>query len=377
MLRNDMEKIMTDKVLNWGLLSTARINRALITPLRASKRNQLLAVASRTQESADRYAREWKIPRAHGSYEALLADPEIDVIYNSLPNHLHAEWTIKAVEAGKHVLCEKPLALSVDEVDAIQEAARKHGRVVAEAFMYRHHPQTLKVQEIVKSGSLGTLKLIRGSFSFVLSREGDVRLDPAMGGGSIWDVGCYPISYARTVVGENPLEVFGWQVTGPTGIDETFVGQMRFDNDVHAQFDCSFVIPFHAFMEIVGSEGTLNIPKPFKPGLDEKIYLHAAIRRKRSRSKGRSCISAKWRIWQMRSCSGMLRVSHWMTSRANVAVISALLESARDRKASEDCRPVKSYFRSCSARQSRLPRLNLRHSFSEAPAWIFITQTMP
>src|SRR5918996_5490057 len=203
---------MANKVLNWGLLSTARINRALITPLRASKRNQLVAVASRTQESADQYAREWKISRSHGSYEALLADPEIDVIYNSLPNHLHAEWTIKAVEAGKHVLCEKPLALSVDQVDAVQEAARKHGRVVAEAFMYRHHPQTIKVQEMIKSGSVGNLKLIRGSFSYVLSREGDVRLDLAMGGGSIWDVGCYPISYTGTVVGEAPLEVFGWQV---------------------------------------------------------------------------------------------------------------------------------------------------------------------
>src|SRR5512145_3147852 len=148
---------MANKVLQWGLLSTARINRALITPLRASNRNQLLAVASRTQESAEKYAREWKIPRAHGSYEALLADPEIDVIYISLPNHLHAPWTIKAVEAGKHVLCEKPLALSVEEVDAVRSAARRHGRVVAEAFMYRHHPQTLKVQELVKNGSLGTI----------------------------------------------------------------------------------------------------------------------------------------------------------------------------------------------------------------------------
>jgi len=161
------------KILNWGLLSTARINRALITPLRASKRNYLLAVASRSQESADAYAREKKIPRAHGSYEALLADPEIDVIYISLPNHLHAEWTTKAVEAGKHVLCEKPLALNVDQVDAVRAAAQKHRRVVAEAFMYRHHPQTLKVQEIVRSGSLGTVKLIRGSFSFILSRKED------------------------------------------------------------------------------------------------------------------------------------------------------------------------------------------------------------
>ncbi|HSM72798.1 MAG TPA: Gfo/Idh/MocA family oxidoreductase, partial [Anaerolineales bacterium] len=193
---------MPDKMLNWGLLSTARINRALIPPLQISKRNRLLAVGSRTQESADAYARDRKIERAHGSYEALLADADIDVIYNSLPNHLHAEWTIKAVEASKHVLCEKPLALSVEEVDAIKAAAHKHGRVVAEAFMYRHHPQTLKVQELVRNGSLGILKLIRGSFSFVLSREGDVRLNPEWGGGSIWDLGCYPISYTRTVVGE-------------------------------------------------------------------------------------------------------------------------------------------------------------------------------
>ena len=267
------------KILNWGLLSTARINRALITPLRASKRNHLLAVGSRSQESADDVRARTENSRAHGSYEALLADPEIDVIYNSLPNHLHAEWTIKAVEAGKHVLCEKPLALNVGEVEAVKAAAQKHGRIVAEAFMYRHHPQTLKVQEIVRSGSLGTVKLIRGSFSYVLARKDDIRLlDLAMGGGSIWDIGCYPISYTRTVLGENPLEVFGWQVTGETGIDETFIGQMRFANEVHAQFDSSFVIPFHSFMEIVGSEATLNIPKPFKPELNEKIFITRTIK---------------------------------------------------------------------------------------------------
>jgi xylose dehydrogenase (NAD/NADP) len=321
--------IMANKVLNWGLLSTAHINRALITPLRASKRNHLLAVASRTQESADRYAREWKIPRAHGSYEALLADPEIDVIYNSLPNHLHAEWTIKAVEAGKHVLCEKPLALNVAEVDAIQEAARKHGRVVAEAFMYRHHPQTIKVQELIKSGSLGTLKLIRGAFSYVLSRERDVRLDPAMGGGSIWDVGCYPISYTRTVVGETPLEVFGWQVTGPTGIDETFVGQMRFDHEIHAQFDCSFVIPSRAFMEVLGSEGTLNIPNPFKPAVDEKIYLRRGDKTETIKIKGQELYIGEVEDMADAILLGLAPLISLDDSRANVAVIYALLESAR------------------------------------------------
>ncbi|HET6822010.1 MAG TPA: Gfo/Idh/MocA family oxidoreductase [Anaerolineales bacterium] len=320
---------MLNKVLNWGLLSTARINRSLIPPLRASKRNQLVAVASRAQDSADKYAQEWKIPRAHGSYEALLADPEIDVIYNPLPNHLHAEWTIKAVEAGKHVLCEKPLALNVEEVDAIQSAARKHGRIVMEAFMYRHHPQTLKVQELVENGSLGTLKLIRGSFSYVLSREGDVRLKPEMGGGSIWDVGCYPISYARMIVGENPLEVFGWQVTGPTGIDETFAGQMRFANDVLAQFDSSFVIPFHTFMEIVGSDGTLNIPRPFRPGTDEKIYLTQGDKTETIKIPGQELY-----VGEVENMADAILLGHEPRvslddSRANVAVIYSLLESAR------------------------------------------------
>ncbi|MBN2117435.1 MAG: Gfo/Idh/MocA family oxidoreductase [Anaerolineales bacterium] len=323
---------MADKVLNWGLLSTARINRALIPPLQVSRRNHLLAVASRTQEAADNYAREQNISRAYGTYEALLADPEIDVIYNPLPNHLHAEWTIKAVEAGKHVLCEKPLALSVEAVEAMKSAARKHDRIVAEAFMYRHHAQTLKVQELVKNGSLGSLKLIRGSFSFVLDREGDVRLDPAMGGGSIWDVGCYPISYARTVVGGNPLEVFGWQVTGPTGIDETFVGQMRFEHDVYAQFGCSFAIPFHNFMEIVGSEGTLNIPSPFKPDTDEKIYLRHGEKTETIKIKGQEVY-----LGEVEDMADAILLGHdprisLDDSRANVAVICALLESARSGK---------------------------------------------
>ena len=324
---------MANKTLNWGLLSTARINRALIPPLQVSKRNHLLAVGSRSQETATAYAKEKKIPRAHGSYEALLADPDIDVIYNPLPNHLHAEWTIRAVEAGKHVLCERPLALSVEEVDAIQAAAHKHGRVVAEAFMYRHHAQTLKVQEMVKSGSLGTVKLVRGSFSFILSREEDIRLlDPSMGGGSIWDVGCYPISYARTVVGENPLEVFGWQVTGKTGIDDTFVGQMRFSGDILAQFDSSFVIPFHAFMEIVGSEGTLSIPHPFKPLENESIYLTSGEKTETIKIKGQELYLGEVEDMADAVLLGKAPRISLDDSQANVAVICAFLESARTGK---------------------------------------------
>jgi D-xylose 1-dehydrogenase (NADP+, D-xylono-1,5-lactone-forming) len=227
------------------------------------------------------------------------------------------------------VLCEKPLALSVEEVDAIQTAARKHERVVAEAFMYRHHPQTLKVQELVKSGSVGDLKLVRGSFSYVLSRDGDVRLDPGMGGGSIWDVGCYPISYARSVIGEEPLEMFGWQVTGSTGIDDTFVGQMRFANDVLVQFDSSFVVPLRWFMEIVGSEGTLNIPSPFKPQTDEKIYLTRGDKTEAIKIKGQELYIGEVEDMADAILLGREPRIPLEDSRANVAVISALLESAR------------------------------------------------
>jgi len=200
---------------------------------------------------------------------------------------------------------------------------------VMEAFMYRHHPQTLKVQEIVKSGSLGALKLVRGSFSFMLSRAGDVRLDPALGGGSIWDVGCYPISYARTVVGENPLEVFGWQVTGPTGIDETFIGQMRFDREIQAQFDCSFVVPLRWFMEIVGSEGVLTVPSPFKPETNENIFLRRGDKIRTIKIKGQELYIGEVEDMADAILLGKEPRISLEDSRANVGVVYALLESAK------------------------------------------------
>jgi xylose dehydrogenase (NAD/NADP) len=320
---------MADNILRWGLLSTARINSALIPPLRESKRNRLEAVASRNQATADSYARQWKIPRALGSYEALLNDPEIDVVYNPLPNSLHAEWTVKALHAGKHVLCEKPMVLTLKEADAIIKAAKQAKRVVAEAFMYRHHPQTLKVKELVDSGKLGKLQLIKGSFSFVLSREGDVRLDKALGGGSIWDIGCYPISYTRMIVGAEPLEVFGWQITGPTGIDMSFVGQMRFPNEVHAQFDCSFALPDHWFIEIVGTEGTLNVPSPFKPEKNEKIYLTRGRKTEKIDIKGQELYIGEVEDMADAVLLGKPPRLSLEDSRGNVATILALLKSAK------------------------------------------------
>ncbi|HEY5270953.1 MAG TPA: Gfo/Idh/MocA family oxidoreductase [Anaerolineales bacterium] len=318
--------------LRWGLLSTAHINKALLDPLRASKRNQLLAVASRSQNQADEYARKNKVKRAYGSYADLLADPDIDVIYNPLPNHLHAEWTIKAVQAGKHVLCEKPLALSLAEVDAISAAAENYGKVVAEAFMYRSHPQTLKVQEIVASGKLGKVKMVRGSYTYPGTDPDNYRWMPEMGGGGLWDVGCYPLSYTRLVLGAEPVEVFGWQVTGPTGVDEVFAAQLHFPDDVFAQFDCSVKIPYHVFMEIVGDEATLIIPNPYNPGVKETLYLSRAGKVETIAVKGTESYTGEVEDMADAILLGKPPRVSLADSRANIAAILALFESAKTGK---------------------------------------------
>jgi D-xylose 1-dehydrogenase (NADP+, D-xylono-1,5-lactone-forming) len=321
-----------EKILNWGLLSTAKINRVLIKPINASKRNRLLAVASRSISSAEAYAREHKIPRAHGSYDDLLNDPEIDVIYNSLPNHLHAEWTIKALRAGKHVLCEKPFALSLSEVDAMISASQETGKVLAEAFMYRYHIQTLKVKEIVDSGKLGKLQLIKGAFTFQLTRAGDYRLYKEMGGGSLWDVGCYPISYARMIVGEEPVEVFGWQVIGQEGSDMSFFGQMRVPGGVYSQFDSGFQSPSRSHIEIVGTEGVLNIPAPFKPGPNNEIFLTRGDKQEKIKIKGQALyVDEVEDMYNAILNHKALRVS-LADTRGNIATILAFLESSENGK---------------------------------------------
>jgi predicted dehydrogenase len=251
--------------LRWGLLGTSRISRQILPALRASDRHVVVAAAGRDRDRLAAYAREWEIPRTYGRYDELLADPDVEVVYNPLPNALHAEWTIRAARAGKHVLCEKPLALTAKDVDAVAAAAAEARVVVAEAFMYRSHRQTLEVKALVDRGAIGPVQLVRGAFSFPLDRPGDVRFDPDLGGGSLWDVGCYPVNYARYLIGAEPREVFGWQVFGPTGVDLAFSGQLRFPDDVVLQFDCSFRSPFRTHLEVVGAAGTITLARPFKP----------------------------------------------------------------------------------------------------------------
>lgn len=249
--------------VRWGLLSTANINRLVIPAIRASARGELAAVASRSLENARQYAENWNIPRAFGSYQEMLDSGEVDAVYISLPNHLHAEWSIRALQAGVHVLCEKPFALSLDEVDRMIAASRESQRVLAEAFMYRHHPQTKIVGEWVRSGRLGEIILTRGVFNFKIARRDDVRLIPEYGGGCLWDVGVYPLSYAQYVFGGPPMAVFGRQWKGDTGVDEDFAGLLWYSGGGMAQIASSFRSPLHTHFEIIGTEGRLMLNRPF------------------------------------------------------------------------------------------------------------------
>jgi D-xylose 1-dehydrogenase (NADP+, D-xylono-1,5-lactone-forming) len=251
--------------VRWGLLSTAPINRSILAAARESGRADVVAVASRDAGRAEAYAQEHGIDRAHGSYDALLQDPDVDAVYISLPNGLHVDWTMRALEAGKHVLCEKPLSRRAEEVEAAFDRAESMGLVLSEGFMWRHHPQTSKLAELIVSGAIGALRLVRVAFSFPLAVErgaGDARFDPELDGGAMMDVGCYCVSAIRFVADE-PETVAGKQVIGPTGVDIVFAGTLSHARDVVSHFDCSFVVPRRSELEVLGEEGSLFLANPF------------------------------------------------------------------------------------------------------------------
>jgi D-xylose 1-dehydrogenase (NADP+, D-xylono-1,5-lactone-forming) len=245
-----------------GILSTARINRAVLTGAGLSDRVDVVAVGSRDVARAEAYAAEHGIERAHGSYEALLEDPEVEAVYVSLPNSLHVDWSIRALEAGKHVLCEKPLDRRPEEVERAFDAAERAGRILMEAFMYRHHPQTKRLAELVAGGAIGELRLVRSSFSFPLSDEANVRLRAELDGGSLMDVGCYCVSGSRLLARE-PAAVSAQQVVGPTGVDVRFAATMSFRDGALAHFDCGFDVDDRSEFEAVGSEGTIVVRDPW------------------------------------------------------------------------------------------------------------------
>jgi predicted dehydrogenase len=318
------------RTLGWGLLGTARINRALIPAIRAATRSRLVGVASRTADRSASYAAEWSIETAYPSYEAMLADPAIDVVYIPLPNHLHVEWTLRAIAAGKHVLCEKPLALTPGDVDRVEAAARQRGVVVAEAFMYRHHPLTTRVAEFVRGGAIGTLRALRGTFSFPLTRPNDVRLVPEWGGGAAWDVGCYPVSYARLLAGAEPVAVTAQARMGPTGIDLGLAGTLRFPDGVLAAVDCAFDAHFRTYMEAAGTEGVIAIHTPFKPGERSVIHLTKGDETSAIEVTSGALYLGEVEDVERAALDGAPQGMPLADSRGNAAVLCALLEAARE-----------------------------------------------
>jgi len=256
--------------LRWGVLSTANIGlKALIPALLASQGVELCALASRDAEKAEKYAKLYHIPKTHDSYEALVQDPDIDVVYNPLPNHLHMEWTIKAIEAGKHVLCEKPLALDAPQARRMVEVSQKHGVLLMEAFMYRYHPQHRRVQALLESGFIGAPRLIRSSFSYpllALERPGDIRWQA--GGGSLMDLGCYCVNASRCFFAAEPLSVLASAIVHPDypSVDAQLHAVLNFSGDRTAIIDCSFLLPDQQRCELVAPEGRIWVEQGFNPG---------------------------------------------------------------------------------------------------------------
>ena len=251
----------TFEPVRWGILGTADINRKLLKGARLTDSVEVVAICSRTDERARDAAQRFGIPRWHGSYEALLADPEVEAVYISVPNSLHHPWTMRALAAGKHVLCEKPYTRQPDEVSEAFDAAELAGLILSEAFMWRHHPQAARLKELLPG--LGRLETIRASFNFVLDRDADIRLSPELEGGSLMDVGCYCVSGARYATGEEPELVFGTSVGEPGGVDRRFTGILRFSIGIVAEFTSSFNVD-HRGLELIGSEGTVFFTDPWQ-----------------------------------------------------------------------------------------------------------------
>ena len=246
-----------------GLLSTANINRAILVGAAKTTQVDVIAVASRDAARADAYAAEHGIATAHGSYEALLADPDVEAVYISLPNGMHHEWTMDALAAGKHVLCEKPYTRHPREAEEAFDAADAAGLVLAEAFMYRHHPQTATIARLVADGAVGRLCAVKTTFTFPLHDLSNVRALPELDGGALMDVGCYCVSGIRLLAGE-PEHVRGEQVTGTTGIDMAFHGTLRCAGDVVGQFEATFRSPQRQSLEVVGEDGVLVVEAPWR-----------------------------------------------------------------------------------------------------------------
>ena len=259
---------MSAAPLRLGMLSTANIGGKIVKAVKDYPRAEIVAVGSRSAASAAAYCEKFELGDGvtrHDSYEALLADPEVDAVYNPLPNAMHAAWTIKAAEAGKHILCEKPLASDVAECRQMIAAADQAGVVFMEAFMYRHHAATRKIREVIEAGEIGELRVIRAGFCFSNNDPTNIRFSQELAGGATMDVGCYCINFARFLTGEEPATAYAIADFGESGVDETLIGTLTFPSGAVSQFDCSLKSAGRAFGDVLGSKGTIAVTRQWFP----------------------------------------------------------------------------------------------------------------
>lgn len=260
--------------VRWGLLSTAAINELILRGARASDRVSITAVASRTKDKAEAYARANGIAHAHGSYDAMFDDPDVDAIYISTPNGSHVDLTMRALEAGKHVLVEKPFSRHAAQVERARALAEAKGLVLSEAFMWRHNPQTARLVDLIRDGAIGRLVSVRAAFAFSLAAlrgADDTRFDPALDGGAMMDIGCYCLSGIRVASGAEPERVSAEQIVGPSGVDVAFAATMRMGGVVLGQFECGFITEHRDELEVIGEDGSLFLDDPWhcwKPGIE-------------------------------------------------------------------------------------------------------------
>lgn len=262
--------------LRWGIIGTGNIARQFAEGVGGARRSIVTAVASRRQETADAFAARFNIPTAWDDYAKLLDDPTVDAVYISLPNAMHCEWTVRALQAGKHVLCEKPFAMNLDECQRMFAAAESADRKLMEAFMYRCHPLITAVQDAVRSGEIGQLQIIRTSFCYrTRTIEGNVRFVPELGGGALMDIGCYCIDFSRLFAGEEPETVQAVGHRHETGVVDLVAGSMRFPGGILANFSCGMSAQADNTAYLLGTEGYIEIPIPWKPPVEQAEFTIA------------------------------------------------------------------------------------------------------
>jgi predicted dehydrogenase len=260
-------------LLRWGILGTGNIARQFVDGMSSSRRGVVAAVGSRQPATADEFARERRVPRAHASYEALVSDPSVDAVYVSLPNSMHHQWTLRALRAGKHVLCEKPLAADGGQAAEMFDAAERAGRVLAEAFMYRSHPLTLAVYDAVRRGEIGDLKLVRTSFCYRTTKvAGNIRFDRDLAGGALMDIGCYCLNFSRYFAGAEPLAAHAFGHLHDSGVDDLASGVLQFPGGVTGSFTCGMTVQADNTAYLCGSEGYIEVPVPWKPPTEKAQY---------------------------------------------------------------------------------------------------------